>query len=271
MEKTNRIKQLAESAVMIAAATVLSLISVVKMPYGGSVTPFSMLPIIIIAYRYGTLSGLVTGLCYGLVQLVLGANNLSYATSFGAAVTIVLFDYLIAFGAMGLAGCFKKAVKDPVASITLGTILACFVRYLCHVISGCTVWAGVSIPDADGLLYSVIYNSAYMVPETILTVAGAIWLFSLLDFRKPELTRMVREKNSTGYTALTSISLLSIIAVIVYDAISIFGSIQSEDGFDITLISGANFGLMGIVTLVGAVISVGLFAVAKYCFEQKKA
>ena len=45
MEKTNRTKQLAESAVMVAAATVLSLITVIKMPYGGSVTPFSMLPI----------------------------------------------------------------------------------------------------------------------------------------------------------------------------------------------------------------------------------
>ena len=269
MEKTNRTKQLAESAVMVAAATVLSLITVIKMPYGGSVTPFSMLPIIIIAYRYGTVSGLVTGLCYGLIQMILGASNLSYATSFGAAVAIILLDYLIAFGAMGLAGVFKKAVKDPVASITLGTILACFVRYICHVISGCTVWAGVSIPDTDGLVYSLVYNSAYMVPETILTVAGAIWLFSLLDFRKPELTRMVREKNSKAYTALTSISLLSLIAVIVYDAISVFSSIQSEEGFDITLISGANFALMGIISAIGIVVSVVLFIIAKQGYEKK--
>lgn len=113
MEKTNRTKQLAESAVMVAAATVLSLITVIKMPYGGSVTPFSMLPIIIIAYRYGTVSGLVTGLCYGLIQMILGASNLSYATSFGAAVAIILLDYLIAFGAMGLAGVFKRSADCP--------------------------------------------------------------------------------------------------------------------------------------------------------------
>lgn len=108
-----------------------------------------------------------------------------------------------------------------------------------------------------------------MVPETILTVAGAIWLFSLLDFRKPELTRMVREKNSKVYTALTSVSLLSIIAVIVYDAISVFGAIQSEEGFDITLISNANFSLMGIISAVGIVLSVVLFIIAKQGYEKK--
>ena len=38
---------------MIAFATVLSEIKILEMPMGGTITAFSMLPILIIAYRYG--------------------------------------------------------------------------------------------------------------------------------------------------------------------------------------------------------------------------
>ena len=66
---------------MIALATVLSMIKFANLPFGGSVTLCSMLPLVLIAYRYKWKWGLLTGVVYGLVQMVLGANNLSYGTS----------------------------------------------------------------------------------------------------------------------------------------------------------------------------------------------
>ena len=69
--------RLTESAIMLAFAAVLSEIKIIHMPYGGSVTAFSMLPLILIAYRYGVKWGLVTSATYGLIQLLLGMDNLS--------------------------------------------------------------------------------------------------------------------------------------------------------------------------------------------------
>ena len=75
-KSTNRVKVLVECAVMVALATVLSLIKLYELPYGGSVTAASMLPILIIAYRHGTGVGLGTALVYGVIQQLLGINTL---------------------------------------------------------------------------------------------------------------------------------------------------------------------------------------------------
>ena len=87
--KTN-ILRLTESAVMIALATVLSNIKFFEMPMGGSVTAFSMLPIVLIAYRYGLKWGLFTGGVYGVMQMLLGMHNLKYGTSILAVLVIIL-------------------------------------------------------------------------------------------------------------------------------------------------------------------------------------
>ena len=90
--KSNKSILLAESGIMLAFATILSMIEVIKLPYGGGVTAFSMLPVILIACRRGTVHGLFTALAFSLLQMLLGLNNLSYATSAGAAVAIIVLD-----------------------------------------------------------------------------------------------------------------------------------------------------------------------------------
>ena len=50
--------RLTEGAVMIALATVLSMIKLAEFPYGGSITAASLFPIALIAYRHGTAFGL---------------------------------------------------------------------------------------------------------------------------------------------------------------------------------------------------------------------
>ena len=56
----SKITVLTECSIMTALATVLSIIKLAELPYGGSITVASMLPMVIIAYRHGTLVGLGT-------------------------------------------------------------------------------------------------------------------------------------------------------------------------------------------------------------------
>lgn len=132
-----KVMMLCESAVMIALATVLSMLKI-EWPFGGSITVCSMLPILIIGYRYKPLWGCFTGVVYGLIQLLLGMSNFTYATSGIAVVTIALFDYLIAYGVAGLGGIFR-GVKNQAVGLGLGAILTGVLRFVCHFISGVTV------------------------------------------------------------------------------------------------------------------------------------
>jgi len=246
--------RLTESAIMLAASFVLSLIPIVSMPYGGSVTLCSMLPLALIAYRHGTMWGLLVGLAGALLQLLSGLNNLSYATSAMAAVAIVMLDYIVAFTALGLCGIFRNLRTSQTVKVVGGILVACVIRYLCHVISGCTVWAGVSIPDAQGLLYSLVYNAAYMVPETIVTVVGGAAIAMTLDLQSPHLRAV--EKVKTQLPSLISM-LVAVVAAGV-GAVLFFHAMQTEEGFDITAVETVDVITVGIcaaVTAVGLILS----------------
>ncbi len=181
-------QKITEGAIFLALSFVLCYFKLLDLPYGGSITLCSMLPLILVAYRHGTGFGLLVGFAGSLLQLLLGLNNLSYATSAAAAVAIVLLDYLLAFTVTGLGGLFRHRLSQPI-SLVSGTVLVCLLRYLCHVISGCTVWAGLSIPDKQALFYSLIYNATYMLPELLITALGAAWLGHTLDFQSKTLSR----------------------------------------------------------------------------------
>ena len=105
-----KIVRLTASGIMIALATVLSMITIVKMPLGGSLTPVSMLPICMIAIVYGTGWGLGTALAYALVQLIIDFSSaLTWGLSVPALVACFVFDYLLAFSVLGFAGVFRSA------------------------------------------------------------------------------------------------------------------------------------------------------------------
>ena len=249
MNEKRTIYRLCESALMLAFAAVLSVIKLIDMPYGGSVTLFSMLPLIIIAYRYGTRWGLLTGFAYGLIQLLLGMDNLSYATSFGAGVAIILFDYGIAFTVLGLGGIFRKMVPSQGVALSLGAVLTGGLRYLCHVISGCTVWYGLSVPTGESLVYSFGYN-IYMVPETLLLVIGAVYVSRLLNFNEFMITRAAPIRAALPIsTVLTVIGTSGLLAAAIWDVVEIVPHLQSEEAA--ILLSGlaqADWMTMGIVT-----------------------
>lgn len=247
--------RLTESAVMLAAAFVLSLIPVVNMPFGGSVTLCSMLPVILIAYRHGTKWGLLVGFAGSLLQLLTGLNNLSYATTAAAAVAIILLDYVIAFTVLGLGGIFKKSGASQTVSLLSGATLVCVIRYVCHVISGCTVWAGVSIPDTQGLLYSLSYNAAYMVPETIITLAAAGAVSSMLTLTGARLRPAEKAKGNV----LSLIGTLVTIVGAAATGVLVFRAMQTDEGFNVAAPNVADLigaGIAAGIALIGAVVAV---------------
>ncbi len=175
----SRVQMLVESAVMLAIATVLSMIKLFNLPYGGSVTIASMLPIIIISYRHGLRWGLLSGLVYGIIQQLLGLDTLSWVTTWQSIVAVILLDYIIAFAVTGFGGVFRKKCSQPMA-LLLGALLVGLLRYICHVISGATVWAGLSIPTNAAMIYSLGYNATYMIPETITHIVTFLGVLIIL-------------------------------------------------------------------------------------------
>lgn len=176
-------RRLVESAVMIAIGTVLSMFPFsAPWAFGGGVTICSMLPLVIIAHRYGTKWGLFTAFVYSVLQLILGVSNVQYATNFIMAVGIVLLDYTIAFTVIGLSACFNGVIKNRLVSIVVGIVFTFALRFGCHFISGWIIWEALW-PNEVGLaspMYSLVYNGGYMLPETIITALVAVLTYKPL-------------------------------------------------------------------------------------------
>jgi len=158
--KRTSTQMLAEAGVMIAAAQILSYVKIFEAPYGGSVTAGSMIPIIVFSLRWGVKYGLLAGTAYGILQFLLGGAIYSYH------VISILFDYVVAFGMLGLAGLFRSNFKG----VLTGTCLGVAGRFICHVISGVVVWASYAPEGMDPLFYSIVYNGSYLLPELIITL-----------------------------------------------------------------------------------------------------
>ena len=194
LTKKQKNRRLAESALMLALATILSELAVFSLPFGGSVTLFSQVPIILVSYRYGVKWGLTTGLAMSIIQLIFGIQNFSYVSGMTAFLILALCDYLIAFSALGLGGMFKFKIKNDILAISLGGVVVTVIRFICHFISGATIWKEYA-EGAPVLEYSFTYNASYMLPELIITVVGLVILAGIFDLNSIELKTKINKKS----------------------------------------------------------------------------
>ena len=202
----NKTKRLTESAMLIAMAVVLELVSkmiIPEMPFGGQVTMVSMLPVVLISYRHGVRWGLVASFGYALIEMAIGTKTVAAAfqpgyfgdgAMIGRALLMCLMDYVLAYTALGLGGCFRSRIRSKGAALMSGSLAALSCRYLAHIFSGYILFSGWAewfftqegfpawgaqlvadlSPSALGWLYSIVYNGMYMIPEIILTAAAAL-------------------------------------------------------------------------------------------------
>jgi thiamine transporter len=169
IREIQRIRLLAEVAVMVALAGALYAIKIFTLPQGGSITLASMVPIFLLALRRGPKWGIAAGVVFGLVAMVedvyTGAEVIVYPAQ-------VIFDYPLAFGLLGLAGFFRKT---PLLGIGLGVAA----RFCSHFVSGVLFFASFAPAGMSPYEYSAIYNGSFLLPELVITVAIMIGLVRL--------------------------------------------------------------------------------------------
>ena len=213
MNTSQKTKRLTVSAIMLATAVILALISspIPPLPFGGSFTIASMLPIVLIAYMYGTKWGLFCAFTYSVIQIIMdlmlgkGSTLLAYFLpssedfmGFGVAIGILLLDYFVAYTVLGLGGVLRNKMHK-VPAIILGVLIALGARYAVHIGSGYLFfgsWAewfftqegfyaigNVILNAFSGqmlaIVYSIFYNGLYMIPEIVITAicaSGVAWI-----------------------------------------------------------------------------------------------
>jgi len=201
-----RTKRLTESAMLLAIAIVLELVAkliIPEMPFGGQITLVSMLPVVLISYRHGMRWGFVAAFAYALLEMALGAKTVSAAFLPGYfgdgamiwnALLMCLLDYLLAFTVLGLDGIFRDRLQNRGAALVCGSVVALSARYLCHILSGYILFSGYAEwyftqegfpawgaqlveslnPTVLGIVYSVVYNGVFMIPEIVFTAIAAL-------------------------------------------------------------------------------------------------
>ncbi|WP_242241144.1 energy-coupled thiamine transporter ThiT [Bacillus cereus group sp. BfR-BA-01309] len=200
MRNTN-LQAMIESAILAAFALVIDILPIsIKIPTGGSIS-FAMIPIFIIAYRWGFKMAFLGGLIWGLLQIVVGDAIIVTPIQ-------VLIEYFVAFAFIGFAGLFyrpiQKAIltsnensleqsslssrkdkpsqkknegKKVIGYIILATFVGSFARYFCHFIAGIIFWGQYAPKGQSAVLYSLIVNGSVMIGSYILCTVLLIFLF----------------------------------------------------------------------------------------------
>ena len=181
--KNSKVKILVEAAVMVALATVLSYIRIIKLPLGGSVTMLSMLPIVLFSIKRGVKYGFAAAFVFSLIQFGQGVIDgiFGWGLTPLSLIACIFIDYIFAFTILGIAGIFREKGMPGYIG---GTALALFLRFVCHFASGVVIWHSYGelwngFSTENTYLYSLLYNGAYMLPEMIFTIVGAVVLFSV--------------------------------------------------------------------------------------------
>ncbi len=151
-------RKLVFSAVAVALAMITSMIKLIDMPMGGSVTLFSMLFISLIGYWYGLGAGILTGCAYGLLQFIIDPYILS--------IPQVLIDYPLAFGALGLSG----LLHDRKFGLQTGYLIGVIGRLIFAILSGVIFFADYAPEGMNPFVYSFLYNGSYLGAEALVTV-----------------------------------------------------------------------------------------------------
>ena len=204
----SKTKRLTESAMLLSVAIVLELVSkmfIPEQPFGGQITFAAMLPVILISYRHGVKWGFLASFTYALIEMVIGGKTVAAAFQpdfFGDGVMILnailmcLLDYVLAYTLLGLGGIFRNRIQNPGVSLMCGSLVALGARYVAHFLSGYILfgsyaewfftqegfpaWGAALVdslgPQLLGIVYSLVYNGMYMVPEILLTAVAALLL-----------------------------------------------------------------------------------------------
>ncbi len=175
------LRTICEGAILVAASLVLAQFLEIRLGANGGSLSLAMIPLAVFALRSGPIYGVIAGMIFGLLNCILSGN-------IGWGPVSVLLDYVLAYGAVGVAGFFGRLKIGKIQlGPSVGCLVGCLARFAVHFISGITVYAINSPTEFNGVvyesaaLYSLVYNGAYMLPDTVLTVAVVILVAAALE------------------------------------------------------------------------------------------
>ncbi len=157
-KKKMDVNVMVKTAILIAIAYVLNQITLFRMPQGGSVTPFSMLFIVLVAYLFGAKQGVTAGIVFGLLDLLIKPYVIH-------PVQLIL-DYPLAFGALGLGAVLRNQKHGLMKTYLVG-ILG---RFIISSISGIIFFMDTTNGVWPGLIAAIGYNFTYIAAEGFATV-----------------------------------------------------------------------------------------------------
>lgn len=185
-----RTKDLTFGAVCLAVSFLLSFLGI-SLPYGGTLTVASVLPVMLYCYYFGFFKGLVVTVAYTVLQF--------FQSPYIVHPMSAVMDYVIPYLSIIFLGIFsyrQKRFDDTVAAgkpalaahvpffIGVGCYFA--VRYLSHVLSGVIFYAEYIAWGGWWLnhlwAYSFAYNAAFFVPDTAIALAAAVGVLSSKAF-----------------------------------------------------------------------------------------
>jgi len=178
---SNRTLFLIEIAIFTALALVLDIIPFLKFkiwPAGGSIS-FAMIPIFIVAFRWGLKGGIISGFLWGVLQIAIGD---AYILNFWQGA----IEYGFAFLALGFAGVFASSAqqafkqenrKKTFLYIMFGVLLGTSLRFIAHFVAGIIFFGDAAPEGQPAWIYSLVYNSSYLIPGFILSTLVVYYLF----------------------------------------------------------------------------------------------
>lgn len=160
---------IAHIAIVVAMSTILDFFKIFKLPYGGSATIASMLPIILLSLIYGPTIGIFTGFVFSLLNFIIGSPYILHPIQ-------VLFDYTLPFMAIGLSGFFKN---NKYVAISVGFLG----MFICNFIAGYIFWGSYAPEGMTPVLYSFLYNGAYNLANCLIC-CGVASVINVKDLTK---------------------------------------------------------------------------------------
>lgn len=279
MKKSISTKAITEIAILSAIAYVLDALQGGLwrgvFPNGGSIG-FAMLPILIISYRRGFKSGLICGFILSFIQMLSGVYAI--ANTWYSVMLQILFDYILAYPCVALAGAFFKSFKKETTKngkikfLVIGAVLGGFMKFMCHFLAGFIFWSSNCPADYFGgpVVYSLVYNGGYMLPNIIINVIVLVVLFlkSPVLFEAPdeEVKTKTHEKLNYAKWLPLSITGLATLGFSLANFIMSYEFYQDEYGTDISFNEDTVVGM--IIGLI--VIAFSLIALFKNDKVQKE-
>ena len=169
-------KKIAFAGICVSLSFVLSMIKVKPIQYGGSITLFSFVPIMVYAYTFGAREGFLVGFIHGLLNFIESPYILTPFTFF--------LDYLLPFSTVGIMGFFGKMKEEKtLKGVVLGSVCVFTARFFFHFLSGIIFFSNgaiwVSLPSwamSNAVAYSFIYQCVYVPADAVLAIIGLIVL-----------------------------------------------------------------------------------------------